>query len=110
MAIASAISQALLGGILRRVAPRIGLDVARVSFDERKDEKTGESQLKAEAEISRYLTERLYIGYRRVFGASSQENTNEGLMEYRISARWLLMALFGDAGVGGLDLVWSFRH
>ena len=31
-------------------------------------------------------------------------------MEYRISARWLLMAMFGDAGVGGLDLIWNLRY
>jgi hypothetical protein len=45
-----------------------------------------------------------------VFGASSLENTNEGLLEYRISARWLLMVLFGNAGVGGVGLLWSVRH
>lgn len=109
-AITSAISQALLGGIIQRVAPRVGIDVARVSFEESKDKTTGESQLRAETEVGRYLTERLYVAYRRVFGASSLENTNEGLLEYRISSRWLLMLLFGDAGVGGVDLLWSVRH
>jgi len=109
-AIASALSQVLLGNLVRRIAPKVGIDVARVSFDESKDERTGESQLKAEAEVGKFITERLYVGYRRVFGASATENANEGLMEYRISARWLLMALFGDAGVGGLDLVWNLRY
>ena len=109
-AIASAVAQVLLGGVLRRVAPRVGIDVARVGFDENKDQKTGESQLRAEAEVGKYITERLYVAYRRVFGASALENSNEGLMEYRISARWLLMAMFGDAGVGGLDLIWNLRY
>jgi translocation and assembly module TamB len=110
MVIASAISQVLLGSIIRRVAPGMGIDVARLNLGESKDRKTGESQLRAEAEVGKYLTERLYLGYRRVFGASSLENTNEGLAEYRISAHWLLMALFGDAGVGGVDLLWNLRH
>jgi autotransporter translocation and assembly factor TamB len=110
VAIASAISGALLGSVLQSVAPSVGLDVARVSFDESKDKKTGAAQLRAEAEVGRYLTERLYLGYRRVFGASAQENANEGLLEYRISAHWLLTALFGDAGVGGLDVLWNLRH
>ena len=110
MAIAGAISQALLGNVLQKVAPKVGIDVARVNLDQTKDQKTGESQLRAEAEVGKYLTERLYTGYRRVFGASAQENTNEGLLEYRISGGWLLTALFGDAGVGGLDLLWNYRH
>ena len=110
MAIAGAISQALLGNVLQKVAPKMGIDVARVNLDQTKDQKTGESQLRAEAEVGKYLTERLYTGYRRVFGASAQENTNEGLLEYRISGGWLLTALFGDAGVGGLDLLWNYRH
>ena len=60
--------------------------------------------------IGKYITKRLYLGYRRVFGASDNENRNEALLEYRITARWLLMAVFGDAGIGGLDLVWSHRY
>jgi autotransporter translocation and assembly factor TamB len=110
MVVASAVSQVLLGSIARKIAPKVGIDVARVRFDESKDERTGESSLRAEAELGKYLTERLYVAYRRVFGASTEENANEGLMEYRISARWLLMAVFGDAGVGGVDLVWNLQY
>jgi translocation and assembly module TamB len=88
----------------------VGLDVARVNLGESKDEETGESSLRAEVEVGKYITERLYIGYRRVVGAQEDENTNEGLAEFRISAQWLLMAVFGDKGVGGLDLVWSYRY
>ena len=46
----------------------------------------------------------------RVFGAAEGENANEGIFEYRISARWLLNAVFGDAGVGGLDVFWTVRY
>ena len=56
------------------------------------------------------LAERLYLAYRRVFGASTDENKNEGLLEFRIAARWLLTAVFGDEAVGGVDLVWSYRY
>jgi len=110
MLVASAVSQVLLGSIARKIAPKVGIDVARVRFDESKDERTGESSLRAEAELGKYLTERLYVAYRRVFGASTEENANEGLLEYRISARWLLSAVFGDAGVGGVDLLWNIRY
>jgi len=60
--------------------------------------------------VGRYLTPRIYLGYRHVFGASTEENSNEGLLELSISAKWLLTAAFGDVGVGGLDIFWSHRY
>jgi autotransporter translocation and assembly factor TamB len=109
MVLANAVSQVLIGNLTRKIAPKVGLDVARVNVGEQKDKETGESKIRAEAEVGKYLTERIYVGYRRVFGATAEENTNEGLLEYRISVKWLLMGLFGDAGVGGLDLMWTHR-
>ena len=110
MAVASAVSQVLLGNIAQKIAPKVGLDVAKVNLDQSKNKQTGESQLRAEAEVGKFITERIYVAYRRVFGATTEENANEALMEYRISASWLLMALFGDAGVGGVDLFWNMRY
>jgi len=110
MAVANAVSQVLLGSIARKFAPKVGLDVAKVSLDEAKNKQTGESQIRAEAEVGKYITDRLYLAYRRVFGATAEENSNEALMEYRISARWLITALFGDAGVGGVDIFWNLRY
>lgn len=109
MAVASAVSQALLGSMLSSIAPKVGIDVARVNIGQKTNDK-GETQLRAEAEVGKYLTERLYLGYRRVFGASADENANEGLLEFRLTARWLLMAVFGDAGVGGVDALWTYRY
>lgn len=109
MAVANAVSQALIGSITRSIAPKVGIDVARVNLGQTKDEK-GETKLRAEAEVGKYITERLYVGYRRVFGASAEENANEGLLELRLTARWMLMAVFGDAGVGGVDLLWNYRY
>jgi hypothetical protein len=110
LAVAGAVAQVLLGGLARALAPKIGIDVARVSLSESKDKQTGASSVRAEAEVGRYITQRLYLGYRRVFGASADENSNEGLLEYSISAKWLLTAIFGDAGVGGIDIFWSHRY
>jgi len=110
MAAVSGLSQILVGGLMRAAARKVGIDVARIALDQKRDQQTGETTLRAEAEVGKYLTRRLYLGYRRVFGASTEENANEALLEYRISARWLLMALFGDAGVGGLDLLWTYRY
>ncbi|MCB9557967.1 MAG: translocation/assembly module TamB domain-containing protein [Deltaproteobacteria bacterium] len=110
VALASAISQVLISRLTKRLAPKVGLDIARIRLDQRTDRNTGEKQLRAEAELGKYLTRRLYLAYRRVFGASNDENSNEGLLEFRISARWVLSAVFGDAGVGGLDLGWTYRY
>ena len=84
--------------------------MTKVNLGETTDEKTGEKKLRAEAEVGKYITDSLYLGYRRVFGAAEDENANEGRLEYRISSQWLLMALFGDAGVGSLDVIWTYRY
>ena len=110
VAIANAVTQMILGGTVRKIGKKVGLDVAKVNIGETKDKKTGEKTLRAEAEIGRYITERLYLGYRPIFGAAQDENAHEFLLEYRISLRWLLAAAFGDAGVGGLDLLWTYIY
>jgi autotransporter translocation and assembly factor TamB len=110
VAIANAVTQMILGGTVRKIGKKVGLDVAKVNIGETKDKKTGEKSLRAEAEIGRYITERLYLGYRPIFGAAEEENAHEFLLEYRISLRWLLAAAFGDAGVGGLDLLWTYIY
>ena len=38
------------------------------------------------------------------------QNVNEGLLEFRISPRWVLMAVFGDAAIGGVDALWTYRY
>jgi translocation and assembly module TamB len=110
VAIANAVTQMILGGTVRKIGKKVGLDVAKVNLAETKDKKTGEKTLRAEAELGRYITERLYLGYRPIFGAAEDENAHEFLLEYRISLRWLLAAAFGDAGVGGLDLLWTYIY
>jgi autotransporter translocation and assembly factor TamB len=110
LAIANAVTQLLIGGTIRKVGSKVGLDVAKVNLGETKDAQTGEKSLRAEAELGKYITERLYVGYRPVYGAAADENAHEFLLEYRISLRWLLAAAFGDAGVGGLDLLWTYIY
>jgi autotransporter translocation and assembly factor TamB len=100
---ANALSQLLLSQALNRIAPKIGLDVAKIGIDDISDEE----ELRAQAELGKYITERLYVGYRRIFGATERQNINEALMEYRISMSWLLSMFFGDAGMGELNLLWT---
>lgn len=66
--------------------------------------------MRARAELGKHLTRRLYLAYRRVFGAREDENANEAVLEYRISTRWLLAVLYGDANVGELKLMWTYAY
>lgn len=111
-AVISAVSQAVLGWVAGKIAPGIGLDVATISV-EKEDQATpiGETtSFRAQTELGKYITDRVYIAYRRNFGATAGENANEGVLEYYISSRWELMATFGDAGTGGLDMFWTYHY
>ena len=35
------------------------------------------------------------------------ENSNEGRLQYRLTPNWMIESIFGDAGVGGVDLLWT---
>ncbi|MCA9669561.1 MAG: translocation/assembly module TamB [Myxococcales bacterium] len=108
-AVATAAASAVLKkiGVIDAVAGAIGLDVAKVNID---DVGAGKNKPKASAEFGKYLTRRVYIGGRVIIGAAEGENVAEGIFEYRISARWLLTAVFGDKGLGGLDALWTHRY
>lgn len=112
-AVTAAVLSTVLGPLTREVANTVGLDVAKVSLEEQKDKSEGGDEavsIKAQAEVGKYITDRIYLGYRKVFGASDDENSHEAILEYAISARWLAMALFGDNNVGGLDIFWTYRY
>ena len=112
-AVTAAVLSTVLGPLTRQVANTVGLDVAKVSLEEQKNKSEGGDEgvsLKAQAEVGKYITDRIYLGYRKVFGADEEENSHEAILEYAISARWLAMALFGDKGVGGLDIFWTYRY
>ncbi len=45
----------------------------------------------------------------RVSGAAEMDNVNEARVEYRLARDWILEALYGDRGAGGLDVLWIQR-
>ena len=45
-----------------------------------------------------------------IFAAPEGSNQNEAHVEYRLTRRWMLESLFGDAGVGGVDALWTYRY
>lgn len=109
VAVANAVGQALVGDYARQLAGKVGLDVAKINVGQHQDG-AGANKLHLEAEVGKYLTRRLYMGYRQVIGADEGQNSYIGLLEYSLSARWLLSALLGDAGVGALDLLWTYQY
>lgn len=78
------------------------------------DEKTTDGQATGETdtriEVGKYISERIYLSYAHVFGASENQNRNEAHVEYRLTRRWMVETIFGDAGVGGVDALWSYKY
>lgn len=107
----AAIGTAVLGKIADKLAPEIGLDVVRV---ENVKETTPEGQATGSTdtriEVGKYIGSRVYLSYAHVFGAAIGQNLNQAQVEYRASRRWLVETVFGDAGVGGVDALWTYRY
>ena len=107
----AAIATAVLGKLADKIAPELGLDVLRVETvkEETKEAATpGDSDTRIE--VGKYISDRVYLSYAHLFGGSETQNRNEAHVEYRITRRWLLETVFGDAGVGGVDALWTYRY
>jgi autotransporter translocation and assembly factor TamB len=110
-AIASSMSQILVGSLLGGLSEKVGIDVLRVDVGRGQGKDSGgQEKVKAGAELGKYVTDWMYLGYRRVFGADVDENENEFIMEIDITDRWMLMGLMGEKAVGGLDVFWNYRY
>lgn len=113
----SAISTAIVGNLAERMAP-LGGGVVRVQSVSATSTQSAQAAaipqaagpLATRVEIGKTLTDRVYVGYAHIFGAVENENSNEGRFEYRMSRSWILQSEYGDAGVGGFDLLWTTRY
>jgi translocation and assembly module TamB len=106
----AAVATAVLSKLADKVAPALGLDVMRVEGQEVKDEKgeaTGDTDTRVE--VGKYVTERIYLSYAHIFGAPNNANQNEAHVEYRMTRRLMMETVFGDAGQGGVDTLWTYR-
>jgi translocation and assembly module TamB len=107
----AAVATMVLGKLADQVAPQLGLDVLRV---ENVEEKTPEGQSTGDTdtrvEVGKYISDRIFLSYAHVFGAPETANSNEAHVEYRLTRRWMLETVFGDAGVGGVDALWTYRY
>jgi translocation and assembly module TamB len=112
-AVASSVAAALVGPLASKLFRQIGIDVVRLGLDRNTSTSRAASVLgdnRASLELGKYLTDRLYIGARGVLGASDQENAYEARLEYGLTRRLRLESVFGDRGVGGLDLMWRLSY
>jgi hypothetical protein len=119
----SAVSTALLGALAQRLAPSLPIDVLRV-------QRVSQAQLQGQGttpvpgsltpaqaggfatkvEVGTNVTDRIYVGYVHVFGVTEYGNTNEAHVLYRLGRHWVLETVYGDAGIGGLDVLWTTRY
>jgi TamB, inner membrane protein subunit of TAM complex len=105
------ITTMVLGRLADQLAPSLGLDVVRIENVQQVTAQGRPSgQTDTRVEVGKYVTDRIFVSYAHVFGALENANTNEAHLEYRLSRRWMLESVFGDAGVGSLDALWTYRY
>lgn len=109
--VASLVLQATVGWMLEKISPVLALDVIRLDqVGSGTKAGAGQDEQSTRLEVGRYVTDRIYLGYRHIFNTPEGRNANEGRVEWRIAPRWSLEAAFGDAGAGGLDLFWTYWY
>ncbi len=107
----AAVANLVLGKLADKIAPELGLDILRVeAVKDKSTDAGGNGATETRVEIGKYISERVYLSYGHVFGATENQNKNEAHVEYRMTRRWLVETVFGDAGVGGADAMWSYRY
>jgi translocation and assembly module TamB len=107
----AAVATAVLSRMADQIAPEIGLDVLRVeNTNQVNAEGVATRDTDTRVEVGKYISDRVYLSYAHVFGANEYSNQNEAHVEYRFTRRWMLESVFGDAGVGGVDALWTYRY
>jgi translocation and assembly module TamB len=108
--VVGALSGVIVGRIKDQIAPALPIDVLKV--DVGNEGWTGYAQTRLE--VGKYLTENVYVSYVHQFGqapiGTRKLNTNQAQLEYRFKRRFELVTMFGDAGVGSINLFWTLRY
>ncbi len=89
-----------VGGYVKKALP-VDIDVLRYE--------ASSSTSSAAVTVGTWITDSLFLAYRRHLDARPDENSGEGELEYWIRRRLVLEAVAGDRGVNGLDLLWRRR-
>ena len=89
-----------IGGYVKRALP-VDVDVLRYE--------AASSTSSAAVTVGTWITDTLFLAYRRHLEARPDENAGEGELEYWIRRRLVLEGVVGDRGVNGVDLLWRRR-
>jgi autotransporter translocation and assembly factor TamB len=84
-------------GVLKQTFP---IDYLRIGTEETET---------AYVTVGKWLSDDLFIAYRRNFDAEIDENANEAQLEYQLFRNWILEGRVGDRGIGSADLLWTRR-
>lgn len=104
---ASVIGSFAADRLRKTLASKLPIDVLQVDIDDTGLQSAG-ATFRAGLEAGTYLTDDIYVGYRRNFGADTKkENTNEVRVEYQLTPRVNVESKYGDEQKGGVDVIFS---
>ncbi|HEY5924329.1 MAG TPA: translocation/assembly module TamB domain-containing protein, partial [Kofleriaceae bacterium] len=89
-----------IGGYVKKALP-VDVDVLRYE--------AASSTSSAAITVGTWITDTLFLAYRRHLEARPDENAGEGEVEYWIAKRVVVEGVVGDRGVNGADLLWRRR-
>ncbi|MGI5861200.1 MAG: translocation/assembly module TamB domain-containing protein [Myxococcales bacterium] len=104
---ASVIGSFAADRLRKTLASKLPIDVLQVDIDDTGLQSAG-ATFRAGLEAGTYVTDDIYIGYLRNFGADTKkENTNEVRVEYQLTPRVNIESKYGDEQKGGVDVIFS---
>lgn len=89
-----------VGGYVKKALP-VDIDVLRYE--------AASSTSSAAVTVGTWVTDSLFLAYRRHLEARPDENAGEGEVEYWLRRRLVLEAVAGDRGIHWVDLLWRRR-
>jgi translocation and assembly module TamB len=98
--IASSLLSRRISGYIDEILP-VGLDVLRYE--------AATTQSAASLTLGKWLTEKLFLAYRRRLEARPDANSGEAQLEYWLRRDLMLQVVVGDRGYHGADLLWRKR-
>ncbi len=93
-------SNLLLSKVQQEIKRALPIDTLRVKTDRKQGKTTGGLQ------VGKWITNNIFFAYRYHLGAKDFDNINEANVTYRLTKEWVLEAVYGDRGKGGLDILW----
>lgn len=91
----------LLGQVQSRLQDKLPIDTISVELDD---------SASAEAvSVGKWISSRVFVAYNHRIAPETDENTNAGLVQFRLGRGWMLETTYGDRGNGSADLLYRKR-